>query len=166
MLYSNCFRTACKNGTYSLGSQIKCTECQPGFRCPLTSSGPIQCHPGTYSVINSVTCQTCRAGFQCSNPAGRHFPEPLLMQREREKGKDSCRTEQRSNRPLPSTTGDKGVRCTLFSEVIHNHHKDLNGNFVSLPSACSGSLRRGWNWDRICSEFCYLQRYHQTKSFD
>ena len=59
----------CPNGTYSLGAQIKCTICYPGFSCPKSTEGPIICQPGQYSEKNSPICHLCKAGFQCADPS-------------------------------------------------------------------------------------------------
>ena len=72
--FDNCFwhfpRELCPNGTYSLGGQIECTPCYPGFACAKKTEGPQKCVFGHYSEKNSANCSVCKAGYQCSDPAG------------------------------------------------------------------------------------------------
>ena len=63
-------RTRCPNGTYSLGAQIKCTICLPGYSCLDVTKGPVTCPAGKFSEKNSEICQLCEPGKQCADPAG------------------------------------------------------------------------------------------------
>ena len=70
MYYFFIHREICPNGTYSLGGQIDCTPCHPGFACEKRDEGPQKCMPGYYSEKNTAICSPCKAGYQCSDPAG------------------------------------------------------------------------------------------------
>jgi hypothetical protein len=63
-------REICPNGTYSLGGQIDCTPCHPGFACEKRTDGPQRCEAGYYSEKNTAICSPCKAGYQCQDPAG------------------------------------------------------------------------------------------------
>ena len=67
------YRNLCPNGTYSLGAQIKCTQCLPGSRCPSITEGPTICPPGYFSERNAEDCKLCEAGKQCADPACKNF---------------------------------------------------------------------------------------------
>lgn len=55
----------CPQGTYSLGSAVKCTECPAGYKCPVTNVPPQPCEAGKYSNTSATECTVCSAGYIC-----------------------------------------------------------------------------------------------------